>query len=69
MTTIDQKMFHGNLGASTDTLFLCNGDVPGTIGLSSKDSDTDLRLSDAEGAGGFPLIRRRRYSRRGWGSF
>lgn len=49
-------MLHGNIGATTDLLFLVNGNVVGQVGLHSKVGDNDLALALGKAADTFERI-------------
>jgi len=50
------KTFYGDLGATTDTYFLINGNVESQIALIGRDDETNLTLSEVEAAGRFPRV-------------
>ena len=56
MSTHAMKTFYGDLGATTDTYFLINGNVESQIALIGRDDETNLTLSEVEAAGRFPCV-------------
>jgi hypothetical protein len=48
------KTFYGDLGATTDTYFLINGNVESQIALIGRDDETNLMLSEVEAVVAFP---------------
>ena len=54
MSTHTMQTFYGNIGATTDTYFLINGNVRSQIALIGRDNEMNLALSEVETAGRFP---------------
>ena len=54
MSTHTKQTFYGNVGATTDTYFLINGNVGLQIALIGRDDETNLTLSEVEAAGRLP---------------
>ena len=50
------KTFYGNLGVTTDTYFLINGNVGSQVALIGRDEETNLTLSEIEAAGHFRSV-------------
>ena len=50
---MSMQTFYGNVGATTDTYFLINGNVGSQIALIGRDDETNLTLSEVEAAGRF----------------
>jgi hypothetical protein len=54
MSTHGRQTLYGNVGATSDTYFLINGNVTSEIALIGRDDETNLTLSNVEAAGRFP---------------